>query len=77
MSQFTTMRVWDKGQITIPNKFRKDLKLGEGAVVYIQKLGDGLLLRPKESAIEAIQKRGEELMRAKGLTVKDLIDETD
>ena len=71
------IQIRDRGQITIPNKFRKDLKLGEGALVYIQKLGDGLLLRPKESAIVAIQKRGEELVRAKGLTVKDLIDETD
>ncbi|OIP06069.1 hypothetical protein COS66_01940 [Candidatus Berkelbacteria bacterium CG06_land_8_20_14_3_00_43_10] len=75
MAQSTSMRIWDKGQITIPTRFRKDLNLDEGTVVYIEQFGDALLLRPKESSIMAIQKRGEELMRAKGITVEDLIDE--
>lgn len=77
MQKTTSMRVWDKGQITIPNQFRKDLNLGDGAVVYLERFGDGLLLRPKESAIMAIQKRGEELMRAKGLSIEKITDEED
>lgn len=67
-------RVWNKGQITIPSNLRKEFNLEEGAIVYLQKWGEGLYLRPKESSISAIQRRGEELLRQKNITLNQLIN---
>ena len=69
------IRVWDRGQITIPSNLRRELMIEEGAVVYLQRWGDGLFLRPKESSISAIQRRGEELLRQKNITLNQLIDD--
>ena len=71
-----TMRVWDKGQVTIPTALRRDLNLDEGTIIYVQKAGDGLLLRPKESAISVIQQQGEKLMRKKDISLDNLINDT-
>lgn len=69
------VKVWSRGQITIPTKLRKKLALEENSIIYAEILGEGIYLRPQESLILKIQKKGEELMRKKGSKIKDLLDE--
>jgi AbrB family looped-hinge helix DNA binding protein len=71
------IKVWQRGQITIPNKLRKQLQIQDNSIIYAERLGKGIFLRPSESAIMKIQKKGEELMKKNHLKIKDLIDETD
>lgn len=73
INEVEKIKVWERGQITIPKDLRKELKIKENDILYVEKLGDGIFLRSKPSVISEIQKKGEELMREKGLTVEDLI----
>lgn len=77
INEIEKIKVWERGQITIPKGLRKELEIKENDVLYVEKLGCGLYLRPKETVILEIQKKGEELMRKKGLKLKDLINEED
>jgi len=76
-STIEEIKVWDRGQITIPKNLRTELDIREQTIIYAEKLGTGIFLRPKASVISEIQKKGEELMRKKGLKIKDLINEED
>lgn len=69
------VRVCQRGQITIPRAMREKLNLETESILYAEFLGNGLYLCPKEPVILAIQKKGEELMRRRGLKLKELLDE--
>lgn len=68
------VKVWERGQITIPYKLRKLLKIEENSIIYAEPLGQGIFLRPEDSIIFKIQKKGEQLLRKKALKIKDLLD---
>lgn len=80
-NQVEKIKVWERGQITIPKDLREELEIKENDVLYAEKLGRGLYLRPQESVIDQVQKKISKMMKEKGLTVddliKDLIDEED
>lgn len=40
------MKVKHKGQVTVPARIRKKLKMDEGAVLEVEELAEGILLRP-------------------------------
>jgi AbrB family looped-hinge helix DNA binding protein len=42
-------RIGEKGQLTIPKKYRDDLGLDSGAPVAILRIGEGLMLIPERS----------------------------
>ena len=67
------IKVWERGQITIPKELRGELEIKENDVLYAEKLGNGLYLRPTDSVIDQVQKRMSAMMKKKGLTVNDLI----
>lgn len=75
LNEVEKIKVWERGQITLPKDLREELEIKENDILYVEKLGRGLFLRPTESVISKIQKKGEELMRQKGLTVEDLIED--
>lgn len=75
LKNIETIRVWERGQITIPRNLRKELEIKQDDILYAEIIGQGIFLKPKESAIYEIQKKGEELLRQKGLTIKDILDE--
>jgi AbrB family looped-hinge helix DNA binding protein len=43
-----TTKIGEKGQLTVPKQFRKDLGLATGAPFAVLRLGDGLLLLPEQ-----------------------------
>lgn len=77
LNEIEKIKVWERGQITIPKDLREEMEIKENDVLYAEKIGRGIFLRPKETVILEIQKKGEELMRQKGLKIKDLINEED
>ncbi len=77
LNEIEKIKVWERGQITIPKDLREEMEIKENDVLYAEKIGRGIFLRPKETVILEIQKKGEELMRQKGLKINDLINEED
>jgi len=73
LNEIEKIKVWERGQITIPKDLREALEIKENDVLYVEKLGNGLYLRPTESVIDQVQKKMSAMMKKKGLTVNDLI----
>ena len=48
----TTTKIGEKGQLTVPKQFRKDLGLGTGVPFAVLRLGDGLVLLPEQQRFE-------------------------
>ncbi|MBS7651671.1 MAG: AbrB/MazE/SpoVT family DNA-binding domain-containing protein [Candidatus Bathyarchaeia archaeon] len=46
------IRVGVRGQVVIPRRLRKKLKLEHGTILMVEETGDGLLLRPYEPVKE-------------------------
>jgi AbrB family looped-hinge helix DNA binding protein len=49
LQYLTTTRIGEKGQVTVPKRFRQNLGLGTGAPFAVLRLGDGLLLIPEQN----------------------------
>lgn len=54
LEYLTTTKIGEKGQLTVPKQFRKDLGLGTGAPFAVLRLGDGLVLLPEQQRFERL-----------------------
>ena len=52
LEYLTTTKIGERGQLTVPKQFRKDLGLGMGAPFAVLRLGDGLVLLPEQQRFE-------------------------
>ncbi len=68
-----TVRIRERGQVTIPSSFRKDLGLGENDTLNMVKIGEMLILTPRKPFGDAVAMKVESAMRRKGLTLDDLL----
>ena len=48
LEYLTTTKIGEKGQLTVPKQFRKDLGLRTGAPFAVLRLGDGLVILPEQ-----------------------------
>lgn len=53
----TSTKIGEKGQLTVPKQFRKDLGLATGAPFTVLRLGDGLILLPEQHRFEDLCKK--------------------
>jgi AbrB family looped-hinge helix DNA binding protein len=72
LQYLTTTKIGEKGQLTVPQKFRQDLGLTAGAPFAVLRLGDGLILLPQQQRFEELCKRVSSRLTAVGLTPSDL-----
>ncbi len=68
-----TVRIRERGQVTIPSSFRKDLGLGENDTLNMVKIDEMLILTPRKPFGDAVARKVESAMRRKGLTLDDLL----
>ena len=69
-----SVRVQEKGQITIPTKFRKKLNLQKGDLVTFIDTKEGVLIKPAKVLLtESLDEIGEAL-RAEGITLEQWIE---
>ena len=68
------VKMRERGQLTIPYEYRKELGLGKEDVLNVIKIGDVLILVPRQLAGDIISKKIEGTMKKKGLTLQNLID---
>jgi AbrB family looped-hinge helix DNA binding protein len=72
LEYLTTTKIGEKGQLTVPKQFRKDLGLGNGAPFAVLRLGDGLILLPEQRRFERLCQQVSSSLTRAGLTPSDL-----
>ncbi|HEY4691560.1 MAG TPA: AbrB/MazE/SpoVT family DNA-binding domain-containing protein [Anaerolineae bacterium] len=70
----TTVRVQEKGQVTIPLEIRKRLKLRKGDLVTFIETQQGVLIQPAEVVVGAALNEIGRALKEKGLALEELID---
>jgi AbrB family looped-hinge helix DNA binding protein len=69
----TTTKIGEKGQLTVPKQFRKDLGLGTGAPFAVLRLGDGLVLLPEQQRFEHLCEQVRLALTGTGLTKEAIL----
>lgn len=67
------VKVWGRGQLTIPASLRKELRLDEDTTLSVVKAGETLVLTPKKLIGDAVAKKAAREMKRAGLTLDDLL----
>jgi len=67
------VKLRERGQLTIPYEYRKELGIGKEDVLNVLKIGDVLILVPKQLAGDVVSKKIEASMKKKGLTLDNLL----
>jgi len=67
------VKLRERGQLTIPYEYRKELGLGKEDVLNVLKIGDVLILVPRHLAGDVISRKIEREMKKKGLTLDNLL----
>lgn len=68
-------RVREKGQVTIPSNIREALHLSKDSILSVTKVGNGILLTPKPSAIESFGTKLSKEADKQGIALEDLLKE--
>lgn len=69
-----TVRLRDRGQLTIPKSVREQLPAAEGDTMTLLQIDDLLILAPQELRIPALQTRFREEMEEGGVSLADLLE---
>ena len=67
------VKLWGRGQLTIPKELREVLKLDDAAVLNVFVVGRCLILTPKRLLRASLAKDVEHAMKANGLSLQDLL----
>jgi AbrB family looped-hinge helix DNA binding protein len=73
LEYLTTIKIGEKGQLTVPKQFREDLGLEIGAPFAVLRLGDGLILMPEQQRFEQLCQQVSSSLTAAGLTSGDVL----
>jgi len=73
LEYLTTTKIGEKGQLTVPKQFRKDLGLGTGAPFAVLRLGDGLILLPEQQRFEHLCEQVGTALAGAGLTPQAIL----
>jgi AbrB family looped-hinge helix DNA binding protein len=68
-----TTSIGEKGQLTVPKKFRDDLGLKPGAPVTVLRMGDGLILIPEQGRVDRICDAIGGALRSAGATPESIV----
>jgi AbrB family looped-hinge helix DNA binding protein len=66
-------KIGEKGQLTIPKQFRKDLNLAAGAPFALLRFGNGLILLPEHRRFEQLCKRVTSALTHVGVQPQELL----
>jgi AbrB family looped-hinge helix DNA binding protein len=73
LQYLTTTKIGEKGQLTVPKQFRRELGLGTGAPFAVLRLGDGLILLPEQQRFEHLCQRVSSHLTLTGVTPQNLL----
>ena len=67
------VKVWGRGQLTIPVSLRKELRLDEETTLNVVKVGETLVLTPKKLLGDTVARKAEKEMEKAYLSLEDLL----
>jgi len=67
------VKLRERGQLTIPYEYRKELGLDKEDMLNVLKIGDVLILVPRQLAGDVISRKIESAMKKKGLTLDNIL----
>lgn len=67
------VKMRERGQLTIPYEYRKELGLGKEDMLNVLKIGDVLILVPRQLAGDVVSGKIEAATKKKGLTLDNLL----
>ncbi len=73
LEYLTTTKIGEKGQLTVPKQFRKDLGLATGAPFAVLRLGDGLVLLPEQQRFERLCEQVSSALTGAGLAPESIL----
>ena len=65
--------IQENGQVTLPIEFRRRYNLHKGDAVVFRETEEGLLISPKEALVMKLLDEIDEGLKAKGITLDELI----
>ncbi len=68
-----TVRIRERGQVTIPSSYRKDLGLEENDSLNMVKIDEMLILTPRRPFGDATARKVDAAMKRKRVTLDDLL----
>ena len=68
-----TIKIWERGQLTIPKEVREDLDLSDFSTVSIFRVGKNIIITPKKLLRANLARKFEKAMKKEKLTLKDLL----
>lgn len=69
------VRVWSKGQFTIPVEMREKLDIKENTILEVFQAGKAIVATPEKMFVKEIAASVNEEIERKGITVKELLRE--
>ena len=69
------VKLWGRGQLTIPKEVREALKLEEEGQLTVFVVGRCLVLTPKRLLRASLVKDVEKVMKKEGLTLEDVLSD--
>ena len=70
-----SVKLWGRGQLTIPKEVREALKLDEATQLSVFVVGKCLMLTQKSLTRASLAKEVEKSMVKKGISLKNLLDD--
>ena len=67
------VKLWGRGQLTIPKGIRRALRLDESTVLNVFVVGRSLILTPKRLLGPSLAKEFQRDMKARGITLEDVL----
>lgn len=69
------VKMWGRGQLTIPASVRKELHLDEETMLNVVKVGNALLLTQKKLTGDRVAAKAQKEMEKAGLSLEDLLED--
>ncbi|MBZ5530373.1 MAG: AbrB/MazE/SpoVT family DNA-binding domain-containing protein [Acidobacteriia bacterium] len=73
LEYLATTRIGEKGQLTVPKEFRRELGLSAGAPFAVLRMGDGLILLPEQKRFEQLCEQVSSKLTRAGITAKTVL----
>ena len=67
-------RMQEKGQVTIPSRIRKKLKLKKGDLVIFEETEAGVVIKPAEVLVVDALTEISKVLQAKGVTLEEIME---
>ncbi len=71
----TQARIWGRGQVTIPARLRRELKLDSEQDLEVFRVGKSLVMTPKKLLGDTLARQAEKEMKKEGLTLENLLSD--